>query len=656
MKLWITIFCLLLVGTGCDTSVLGGGFRTQRGPLLPPSGTGGSTFGNSWDINSSGDLAPTTTIDIFAPSNLFVTGTMIVDGQVFTTNTVTFASSTVFTQNKTLDATQFLVGRSMSGSTSSLVQNVPTAGEQYWYQNGIELARLTSEGLWLGGVAPSVQSGINLFISNSGKVTDFRAENYGTGSQETRFRFLNAGGSSFATAVDTLDGRSLGSINGFGWANGAFRAAWSIFGVQRGSVSGNNVPTELVFGSASAASGFTVGMRLSKAQYLGIGSGADAIDRRLHVEESTALTKQFQPLFRLSHITSGAVAAGFGATQEWELEDSSGGNMVAGTEGVMWTNHINGAEESQYRMELNRNGLNQNVLAVDGYGRLTYGAAQATSTVIAGSRLAMQTAAYTTGTAVQADYAALRYSDTAANGAAIWGIRARGTTTTPTVVASGDTLLDIDALGYDGVDGEVATRIRFGVDGGAGSGDMPGYFQICTAADGGTTLNCRWKFADNGMFVSSTLYVSSTVGAVSVSTSGGVFMQQLTPETATQNSLCINATTGEVLVNAASSCLISTRRSKHDIQPLDLSGLGLIKKLRPVQYLDNNDNEPQIGLIAEEVQEIEPRLVDRNADGLPQSVRYQQLTAVLVKVAQEQQLQIEKLQQNVYFLNKKYAP
>ena len=47
-------------------------------------------------------------------------------------------------------------------------------------------------------------------------------------------------------------------------------------------------------------------------------------DRLLHAELSDAATNAVSYVQRLSHISSGTVAAGFGAGQEWELESAAG--------------------------------------------------------------------------------------------------------------------------------------------------------------------------------------------------------------------------------------------------------------------------------------------------------------------------------------------
>jgi hypothetical protein len=117
---------------------------------------------------------------------------------------------------------------------------------------------------------------------------------------------------------------------------------------------------------------------------------------------------------------------------------------------------------------------------------------------------------------------------------------------------------------------------------------------------------------------------------------------------ATTGTLCWTTGTGNINVDTTTTCLLSTLRVKHHIHALN-SGMSIIKKLRPVSYelkpqYDHDKLGVQIGLIAEEVVRVDKRLVSLDKQKLPLAVRYQQLTAVLVKALQEQQDQINQLE------------
>ncbi len=103
---------------------------------------------------------------------------------------------------------------------------------------------------------------------------------------------------------------------------------------------------------------------------------------------------------------------------------------------------------------------------------------------------------------------------------------------------------------------------------------------------------------------------------------------------ATSTNLCINA-------NVLASCS-SSQRYKINITDLGL-GLDAIEQLHPVTFDWKGNGGRDLGLIAEEVNQVAPLLTTRNGDGQIEGVKYDQLTAVLVKGIQEQQQQIAEL-------------
>jgi len=78
---------------------------------------------------------------------------------------------------------------------------------------------------------------------------------------------------------------------------------------------------------------------------------------------------------------------------------------------------------------------------------------------------------------------------------------------------------------------------------------------------------------------------------------------------------------------------VSSRRYKHDIKPMDKASEVLFA-LKPVSFRYNKQYDATqtiaFGLIAEEVAEVYPDLVGRNPEGQPESVRYEQINAMLL--------------------------
>jgi hypothetical protein len=78
---------------------------------------------------------------------------------------------------------------------------------------------------------------------------------------------------------------------------------------------------------------------------------------------------------------------------------------------------------------------------------------------------------------------------------------------------------------------------------------------------------------------------------------------------------------------------VSSRRYKHDIQPMDKAS-EVLYELKPVSFRYNKEYDATqtlaFGLVAEEVAEVVPDLVGRDPQGQPESVRYEQINAMLL--------------------------
>ncbi|HEY6118348.1 MAG TPA: tail fiber domain-containing protein [Pyrinomonadaceae bacterium] len=100
--------------------------------------------------------------------------------------------------------------------------------------------------------------------------------------------------------------------------------------------------------------------------------------------------------------------------------------------------------------------------------------------------------------------------------------------------------------------------------------------------------------------------------------------------------LCRNAS------NQISNCS-SSIRYKTNVAALH-SGLSLINKLRPVTFDWKQDGAHDLGLVAEDVAEMEPLLVTHNDKGQIEGVKYDRIAVVLINAVKEQQHQIDRQQ------------
>ena len=101
------------------------------------------------------------------------------------------------------------------------------------------------------------------------------------------------------------------------------------------------------------------------------------------------------------------------------------------------------------------------------------------------------------------------------------------------------------------------------------------------------------------------------------------------------NTVVINST-GQLGV------VLSSARYKQDIAPLATQESAKVHQLRPVtfHYKTESSGPVQYGLIAEEVAQVYPELVTRDAEGVIEGVRYEALTPILLKELQGQHQQI----------------
>lgn len=145
--------------------------------------------------------------------------------------------------------------------------------------------------------------------------------------------------------------------------------------------------------------------------------------------------------------------------------------------------------------------------------------------------------------------------------------------------------------------------------------------------------------------------VSGILGAVTIDSSGNLGVGDSTPTEAklvsggtfyvTTNTavgtdpLCWDGSGGSLYGDCT-----SLRIHKHDIEDLGGSGLKLISKLKPRQFIWNNDmgGERDWGFVAEEVASVDKQLARYDSEtGELQDVDERALIAVLVKAVQEQQ-------------------
>ena len=116
----------------------------------------------------------------------------------------------------------------------------------------------------------------------------------------------------------------------------------------------------------------------------------------------------------------------------------------------------------------------------------------------------------------------------------------------------------------------------------------------------------------------------------------------------TNNDVCI-AASGDFINETTGTCIVSSKRWKHDIEPLHFPAIALIESLNPVSFSPNEDDvsdfdDTQYGFIAEEVAEVDPRFAKYGTDGLPRTLDDRALLAIAIKAIQELEARILELE------------
>jgi hypothetical protein len=96
--------------------------------------------------------------------------------------------------------------------------------------------------------------------------------------------------------------------------------------------------------------------------------------------------------------------------------------------------------------------------------------------------------------------------------------------------------------------------------------------------------------------------------------------------------------------------MVSSQRFKKEIKPMDEASQALFA-LKPVSFRYKKEIDPagtsQLGLVAEDVEKVNPDLVVRDKEGKPYSVRYDQVNAMLLNEFLKEHRKVEKLEATV---------
>lgn len=159
---------------------------------------------------------------------------------------------------------------------------------------------------------------------------------------------------------------------------------------------------------------------------------------------------------------------------------------------------------------------------------------------------------------------------------------------------------------------------------------------------GTTTASTGATSTPSGIQVSSQattqVGIASTTPWRTLDVTGTVAFNGLTTSAGTVQGLCLVTATKEVTANTTSSCVVSSRRFKDDIQYGTLDGIDAIRAMQPVTFRYKDSPASRIGFIAEDMQAIDPRLVGLDSEGLPSSIDDAAVLALVVQAVKEIQM------------------
>jgi hypothetical protein len=243
--------------------------------------------------------------------------------------------------------------------------------------------------------------------------------------------------------------------------------------------------------------------------------------------------------------------------------------------------------------------------------------------------------------------------------------KARGSQSARTVVLLGDTVGNIEFGAYDGSDYSVAARIAASVDGTPGANDMPGRLTFWTTADGASAATERMWINSFGSvsFNSTGASTNTTVGGATwtkeayhvlyrntASSSTGIVDYYSNWGTTKRNVFRVRAD-GNVLNFNNSYGSLSDASLKENITDATPK-LEDINNVRVVNFNFKGDDNKQIGVIAQEIEQVWPSIVSTEEDGT-KSVKYSVLVPILIKAVQELKEQLDSALQEIAELKSK---
>lgn len=211
------------------------------------------------------------------------------------------------------------------------------------------------------------------------------------------------------------------------------------------------------------------------------------------------------------------------------------------------------------------------------------------------------------------------------------------------------------------------TFSEFGMGGNAtNAGDVAGSFAFFNSSLGATdkrvaVMTGVTDGATNGGKLTLFTYNAGAIAAgLVIDHAQAVSMPGLASSSVAQTGTVCWTTGGNLTVDTTTSCLLSSRRFKEREQLIDKNlALQAVLAMKPSSFYYRQDMGltlaagEQIGLMAEDMAEIDDRLASRDVEGRPIATRYQQAEALIVGAVQALKAENDRLRLRVELLEAK---
>ena len=154
---------------------------------------------------------------------------------------------------------------------------------------------------------------------------------------------------------------------------------------------------------------------------------------------------------------------------------------------------------------------------------------------------------------------------------------------------------------------------------------------------GGENIALGWEAGNNVTTASNVI----SIGALGLNVNNSCFIGNIFGATSSSGiGVFVN-------VNGQLGTMTSSRRFKEEIKPMNEASQALFA-LKPVSFRYKKEIDPartsQLGLVAEDVEKVNPYLVVRDKEEKPYSVRYDQVNAMLLNEFLKEHRKVEKLE------------